>query len=50
LFSFTAGRYHKAFPDFKFSENPRNPGQFKANMNQLSKKLDKRRRVILNDE
>lgn len=37
LFSFTAGRYHIAFPDFKFSENPRNPRQFKAKMNQLSK-------------
>ncbi|CAC5389594.1 unnamed protein product [Mytilus coruscus] len=50
LFAFTVGRNHKAFPDFQFSENPRNPGQFQPKMIQLSKKLDKRRRVILNDD
>ncbi|VDI47021.1 Hypothetical predicted protein [Mytilus galloprovincialis] len=50
LFAFTVGRNHKAFPDFQFSENPSNPGQFQPKMIQLSKKLDKRRRVILNDD
>lgn len=50
LFSFIHGRHHRAFPDFSYSENPVNAGQFKAKMLQLSKKLDKRRRVILNAE
>ena len=43
-------RHHRAFPDFSYSENPVNAGQFKAKMLQLSKNLDKRRRVILNAE
>lgn len=50
LFSFIHGRHHRAFLDFSYSENPVNAGQFKAKMLQLSKKLDKRRRVILNAE
>ena len=43
-------RQHKAFPDFSYFENQVNAGQFKAKMLQLSKNLDKRRRVILNAE
>ena len=50
LFSFVPGRHHRAFPDFVYSENPVQAGQFKAKMLQLSKKLDKRRRIILDAE
>lgn len=49
LFDFIPGRTHKTFPDFQFTENPRNAGQFIAKMTQLNKKLDKIRRVVLNE-
>ena len=49
LFSIVCGRHHKAFPQFRYSENPKTPGKFSLKMKQLSKKLDKRRAAILNN-
>ena len=47
LFAHVNGRQHRAFPEFTLTENPRRPENFAAKMLQLSKRLDKRRRVVL---
>ncbi|CAG2194617.1 unnamed protein product [Mytilus edulis] len=46
LFSQTPGRHHRAFPKYFHNENPKFPGKFQGKMKQLSKRLDKRRRII----
>ncbi|VDI05718.1 Hypothetical predicted protein [Mytilus galloprovincialis] len=47
LFSTINGRHHRAFDPFVHNENPKFPGKFQPKMKQLSKRLDKRRRVIV---
>lgn len=48
LFKKTAGRYYRAFPDYIHNENPKFPGKFQGKMKQLSKRLDKRRKIVVN--
>ena len=40
-------RCHAAFPDFTFNENPKFPKKFPAKITALSKRLDRRRQVVL---
>jgi hypothetical protein len=47
LFTETPDRAHRAFPNFVHNENPKFPGKYMGKMKQLSKRLDKRRRIIL---
>ena len=42
------GRNHKEFPEFNHNESPKLAGQLSSKLKQLSKRLDKRRSVILN--
>ena len=48
LFSIIHGRRHSAFPDFDFSETPKQSGKFAAKIKQLSKHLDRRRAIVSN--
>ncbi|CAC5386074.1 unnamed protein product [Mytilus coruscus] len=47
LFLRTSGRHQRAFPEYFHNENPKFPGKFQGKMKQLSKRLDKRRRIIV---
>lgn len=49
LFTETPDRAHRAFPNFVHNENPKFPGKYMGKMKQLSKRLDKRRRIILDE-
>jgi len=44
LFTITPGREFKAFPEFCYMVEVKDPGRFKIKMQQLSKRLDKIRR------
>lgn len=48
LFDIHAGRSHHAFKYFDFTETPKQAGKFACKMMQLSKKLDRRRQVVIN--
>ena len=47
LFSTIPGRRHSAFPDFDLNETPKQAGKFSAKMKQLSKRLDRRKAIII---
>lgn len=49
LFTETPDRAHRAFPNFVHNENPKFPGKYMGKMKQLSKRLDERRRIILDE-
>lgn len=49
LFKNTPGRAHKAFPNFVHSETPKKACKYLPKMRYLSKRLDKRRRNVLNE-
>ena len=49
LFSEIESRCHRAFAEYSHNENPKFPGKFQGKMKQLSKRLDKRRRNIVDN-
>ena len=48
LLDYRPGRKHEAFPAFQYSINTKVSGHFIAKIKQLSKRLDKRRGVVIN--
>ena len=48
LFGLHLGRYHRAFPEFNHCETPKLAGQLSSKLKQLSKRIDRKRGIVLN--